>query len=206
MKKNKLRTLVPGLAAALTVTAIALAGPLEPPRPPDGTPPDTMKSLNEVPASWHQLLPADVDGDLIDHDLPCDSQRFRCVMPRGDAGVAVLDLETGLVWERTPDVTVLRWESAAAACYGKDTGGRFGWRLPRVHELATLLDLGQTPHLATGHPFTVGDDLTVSFWTATERIEDTDFAYSVHFADTDGPDVGDKTLLKRVWCVRAAGG
>jgi hypothetical protein len=155
------------------------------------------------------VLPADEDGDLFDLDLPCDSQRFRCVMPQGDGGAAVLDLETGLVFEREPSETVLRdWRRAFDACVQKDTGGRFGWRLPRVEELATLLDPGfATPvHLADGHPFTIGDPLDVNFWTASEDPENPDRAYTIHFADQDGPDRTDKTLLNRVWCVRGAAG
>jgi len=201
-EKPLLRTLLPALGAALTVAAITFAGPLEPPGPPSAS---TMKSLNEIPASWHQILPADQDGDLNSVDLPCDSKRFRCEMPRGASGAAVLDLETGLVWQRVPGATAVRWVNARRACYGANTGGRFGWRLPRVAELATLLTPGSSPRLSAGHPFTLGDVATANFWTDTETETNSDLAFSLDFDTDAGPDESDKLLFERVWCVRAPG-
>ena len=72
---------------------------------------------------------------------------LRTLLPtpgRGASGAAVPDLETGLVWQRVPGATAVRWVNARRACYGANTGGRFGWRLPRVAELATLLTPGPT--------------------------------------------------------------
>src|SRR5215831_11984712 len=52
---------------------------------------------------------------------------------------AVLDRETGLVWERTPDVSTLyNWGNAPHGCIGKPIGGRVGWRLPTVSEMGSL--------------------------------------------------------------------
>src|SRR5262249_61948747 len=53
---------------------------------------------------------------------------------------AVLDKETGLVWEQSPDSTSFAWAAAIAHCYQQDVGGRKGWRLPTVEELARLLE------------------------------------------------------------------
>src|SRR5262245_40392894 len=43
--------------------------------------------------------------------------------------VAVLDRETGLVWERSPDATRRNRRAAASECHDKVIGGRKGWRL-----------------------------------------------------------------------------
>lgn len=207
MIPDPLRTLLSALAATGLVAGVAQAGPEEPPAPPPpGNP--TMKSLNEIPASWHQILPADEDGDLFDVDLPCDSQRFRCEMPLGDGGEAVLDLETGLVWQREPEETILRdWRRAFDACVQATTGGRMGWRLPRVDELATLIDPSSFDLVADGPFDIVGDGLAPAhFWTASKDPEDPARAYSVYFGDGDGPDRTIRSLVLRVWCVRGATG
>src|SRR5215216_6180394 len=48
---------------------------------------------------------------------------------------AVLDRETGLVWQRTPRAGYRDHESAVQLCAQEKTGARFGWRLPSMHEL-----------------------------------------------------------------------
>jgi len=70
-------------------------------------------------------------------------------------GQAVLDRETGLVWERSPESTRRNLRQAASACHNKAIGGRKGWRLPAIAELSSLVDPGQAdPALPAGHPFT----------------------------------------------------
>jgi hypothetical protein len=84
-------------------------------------------------------------------------------------GEAVLDRETGLVWERTPDTVRVSWEQSRFACANKAVGGVRGFRLPSIHEATTLLT--ETSGLPPGHPFNVdfGDPSTglPEFWTAT---------------------------------------
>ena len=85
--------------------------------------------------SWDQTLPA--------------STRF--IVLSNFNSHAVLDRETGLVWERDPvsahpfAVSGI-WEAATTICRQVWTGGRAGWRLPALNELASLFD----PSVTTG--------------------------------------------------------
>lgn len=124
---------------------------------------------------------------------------------------AILDVETGLVWERAPDTRDYLFKYAREHCAQLVLGGRMGWRLPVLHELMSLVDLGAVPTLPKGHPFRLGDrpfDPYVSrnFWSGT--MDSFMFAKKV--------DLGDGSIVSangqvpsnvafRVWCVRGPG-
>lgn len=113
---------------------------------------------------------------------------------------AVLDRETGLVWEQSPSATSYGWINARLACTGLTTGGRKGWRLPSIHELASLVDPTNTkPALPTGHPFT--KDELLGYWSATTDTVDPTTAWVVIF-DTGTVFTASKLLTGSVWCVR----
>ncbi len=119
---------------------------------------------------------------------------------------AVLDKETGLVWERSPLITTHPWDlsagfskSALVQCTSRTTGGRKGWRLPSVHELASLVDpANSNPSLPTGHPFTV---LSSGYWSATALAVDPTRAWFVLFFAGD-ESTGAKSNGLLAWCVR----
>lgn len=84
---------------------------------------------------------------------------------------AVLDRETGLVWERSPSESLESGYNSARSCSHKVVGNRQGWRLPTIQEARSLLDPSkQTPALPDGHPFT---NLHVTngdfYWTSTDN-------------------------------------
>ena len=126
---------------------------------------------------------------------------------------AVLDRETGLVWERTPKVT--RHENLLSAdgfCLIEATGGRFGWRLPTAAEFGSLLDAkplvfitaGQLP---LGHPFTVGvsGGIFEVFWSSTMFVGGPGTHADTAEFHSDGTVVlnpRDKIDEHRYWCVR----
>lgn len=72
-----------------------------------------------------------------DHNFPSTS-RFTILSEFNNE--AVLDNNTGLVWERTPDNSSLNWASAISFGVGKAVGGTRGWRLPSIVELVSLID------------------------------------------------------------------
>jgi len=89
-----------------------------------------------------------------DDIIPNANQRFKVLTEFG--GLAVLDQETQLVWERSPGPGVSPRSAGFLACLRSSVGGRMGWRLPSVVELATLYDpsvTGSNPSLPPGHPF-----------------------------------------------------
>ena len=123
---------------------------------------------------------------------------------------AVLDKETGLVWERSPDGGYRTWEAAKRYCSQKEIGGRKAWRAPGFHEIASLVDPSQAgPALPSGHPFKGivtedaldGEVIGVLYWSATTSAEyDTEaWAVRLQFGEVR---TDPKTDRSPVWCVR----
>jgi hypothetical protein len=173
-----------GLLAVMALAVyvgIVRAGPLDPPGPVGST----MKTLDEIPGSWHRTLSA-TGSD------PCNTARFRCVMNNE----AVLDLETGLVWQREPVTIPTFWKTALYGCWVAQTGGRGGWRLPKVEEVESIFaDLSGS--LPSGHPFV---NVSGDYWTATIDPGDNGRAIS---AQIFVPALND---FLNYWCVRGPGG
>jgi len=120
----------------------------------------------------------------------------------------VLDKETSLVWERSPGATATSdWGAAVTHCYQLEVGGRKGWRLPTIEELATLIDMANAdPALPSNHPFSV---VTPGFyWSATTCIATgcTNHAWRVGIHDgAVGPEIKADADF-RAWCVRGGHG
>ena len=114
---------------------------------------------------------------------------------------AVLDKETGLVWERSPALTLHTWAEARSACTARTTGNRKGWRLPSIHELQSLIHpLNFDPALPAGHPF-----LTVQsafYWSATTNAENPSSALGVHFINANEAYTDKTASSALAWCVR----
>jgi Protein of unknown function (DUF1566) len=156
--------------------------------------------------SWDQTLPA--------------STRFIVLSNMGNA--AVLDRETGLVWQRTPPAASNEfWQLSTTRCASAVTGGRLGWRLPTMQELSSLLDPTATsgPPLPAGHPF-LGVPPAAAYWTATSSSATS--AYLVEwgivlgessFSFVNNTDRPKSTTFEpfynlplRSWCVRSGQG
>jgi Protein of unknown function (DUF1566) len=144
------------------------------------------------------------------------SKRFVLVMPiEGHGFQAVLDRETGLVWQRVPnEPRAYEWLAARTLCRFENTGGRQGWRLPSIEELSSLLDLSSptavSPGLPTGHPFDLREG-SPYFWSASVDDMNATFAYAVTFVGEQpsvvpGARVFPKEFKLRAWCVRGGQG
>jgi hypothetical protein len=118
-----------------------------------------IQELDKIPPSWSQKLPA--------------SERFELVLD----GAGVLDKETGLVWEQSPMIQYFTWEDAVEHCIGFELGGRKGWHLPTIEQLASLVDTSHVPALPNGSPFDTdcGDGycvFTAEYWSSTTDARD----------------------------------
>lgn len=140
--------------------------------------------------SWNMTLPA--------------STRF--VVLANFNQEAVLDRETGLVWERQPSATTTNWTTAKINCYTKSIGNRGGWRLPTMDELSSLAAGSMLPD---GHPFLVSE--ARMYWSS--NVTRPDLQSTLIFLVSPAPtNVGwGFTLWTNFdtavgWCVRGASG
>ena len=85
---------------------------------------------------------------------------------------AVLDNNTGLVWEQSPAIITpgLTWSDARIKCVDKNVGGTRGWRLPSVVELVSLI----VPDPVSGMPVIPVEFTGVqssTYWSATTNAD-----------------------------------
>ncbi|MGH7207995.1 MAG: DUF1566 domain-containing protein [Nitrospiraceae bacterium] len=150
---------------------------------------DTGAGPYFAPPAWNRTLPS--------------AGRF--LVLTNFASLAVLDRETGLVWEKSPSATLQTWLSALAECAAvRTTGGRKGWRLPSMPELASLIDpsvASPGPTLPAGHPFT--NVQSAFYWSASTLAADPANAWLVGFGGGDVTFSG-KANGNYAWCVRGA--
>ena len=171
---------------------LCIAGSLEP--TPDavdqsGNPVPTMKTLDQIPPTWSQRLQCDTTA----------CPRFEIVM----GGDAVLDKETGLVWERAPRTYTGNWYGAQWECQAHNTGGRWGWRVPTAQEIVSLARLDSwdcDSFLPCGHPFINAE---CAYWSATTWFNDNE---AIYFSPRVGKGAATKDSPLCYWCVRGGEG
>jgi uncharacterized protein DUF1566 len=132
-------------------------------------------------------------------------------------GEAVLDRETGLVWQRQPlPDTIGEYAIASRYCVDVTVGNRRGWRLPAIQELESLTDASASnPTLTPGNPF-VNVDLVHSYWSSTATLGDSNYVWTLSMVDAkvtrafacNGATGGcpDPKNPPVVWCVRGGAG
>ena len=140
--------------------------------------------------SWDQQLPV--------------STRFIVLTNWGTPpNAAVLDRETGLVWQQSPGGQHVQHDDQHFSifdCQSTAFNGRYGWRLPTVEELATLADPNNSSNLFAGAPFVIGS--ATQFWTASTPTGFAGFGYAVDFGTTPAPQFTDPATILSFWCVR----
>jgi|GEM_PF-1121865 len=174
--------------------------------------------------------------ERLDHMQPTWDQKFQCdeiACPRFEVvlegnmfeGKAVLDKETGLVWQWSPSKDRVSWDYAKTFCLQASTGNRFGWRLPTVEEFRSLLIPGQyNPSLPVGHPFDTDcsgvwdgcvqwdeEMFTGCYWTDTTHLLPSAIWYPLNarccdLYDGSCPERDKDGSEEYYWCVRGGHG
>jgi len=97
----------------------------------------------------------------------------------------VTDLNTGLIWEKSPEFKQYKYRDAGKYCEDLTVGGRTNWRLPSVKELFSLTDFrgkrvsGEAtelsiPYIDTQYfTFRYNPELPMAtnFWTSTMHVK-----------------------------------
>ena len=186
-------TTTPVTRAPVPVTPVTTTPVTRAPVPvtPQSTDPDLIEQIRELvggrQSAWSAVLPPE--------------SRFQIALVGGEA---VLDRETNLVWEKSPSTVLEDWRRANNQCNGMTLGGRKGWRLPTVQELASLLEAGETgTTLPDGHPFANVQPQAV----LVGHSHHGGFAIRLGVSFPDGA-VGYLRLntTRLFWCVRGPGG
>ena len=118
---------------------------------------------------------------------------------------AVLDQDTGLLWERSPAIARTDWKAARSNCLNKAIGGQRGWRLPSIVELTSLLDPSvqdSDAMLPVGHPFL--NNPSGFYWSSSSDGESSK-AWHLHLSNGH-VHMTSKASAFKVWCVRGEGG
>ncbi|MEX5213336.1 MAG: DUF1566 domain-containing protein [Nitrospiraceae bacterium] len=146
-----------------------------------------LPDLSGVTQNWDKNLPA--------------GERF-VVLGGAFHEAAVLDKNTGLVWEKSPLGEAEGWGRARVACLHKHIGGIGGWRLPAIAELASLLAffVAGEPKLPDGHPF-LNVLFLENYWSASSSGTSPNSAWVVNFEDGQMAQFNNDVRL-RYWCVR----
>jgi hypothetical protein len=162
--------------------------------------PPRSDALGDIREKLDQFLVA-VGNSTVppwDRTLP-SSTRF--VVLSDMEGEAVLDRETGIVWQASLLGSTV-WGGARHSCANSAVGNKKGWRLPSFAELASLIDPSVPipgPKLPPGHPFT--NVQSGPYWSASTNAVNPANAWLVDFGN-GGVTTTAKTETLLVWCVR----
>ena len=109
---------------------------------------------------------------------------------------AVLDRETGIVWERSATAAGTGWAETMLICYDKSIGGRKGWRPATIEELMSISPA--SPGAPWGTVFSF-------IWSSSTVAGDTAKAW-VGVAGDAEPHAKTDCCGTAVWCVRGGHG
>ena len=179
----------------------------------DGFSPSRWARWCLVDCSWQACdsadSPAEAQGVLA--DLPGVTQNRDKALPAAQRFVilpafnsdAVLDKETGLVWEKSPQTTSAKWSVARRTCIEKNVGGqKVGGCHPSKSWPVWWIPSVAPPGLALppGHPFLAVQSAV--YWSSTRVGEDPRGSWGVHFGLGGGATFINWAHSVQVWCVR----
>jgi hypothetical protein len=140
--------------------------------------------------------------DLRSWDMKINDATKRFIVLPAFSNQAVLDKETQLVWERTPNNAYTHFDGALVVCLSNARGGRKGWRLPTAAELLSLQGVGAQT-LPDGHPFQYLS--SGNYWTATSQPINDSLAITVNMKIFNIAAGAKYSANAYTWCVRGPG-
>jgi hypothetical protein len=173
---------------------------------------DAVNTKTDALNQQHQQITSQLGAHPAQYRILPPNQRWETVLN----GAAVLDRETGLVWERSPSPQKGRWINAPDICPQKQIGGRSGWRLPTIQELASLAPLSGSPFVNVLISSVIGVRSGLYFTSTVSRRPSTSTSgplvgvvgfdpdhSSPGFQAAEFPGSDGEALA---WCVRGSGG
>ena len=162
-----------------------------------GASPSSAQGPYYAMPAWDQTLPATTRFVLVLFEQFCSPA---CEQ----VATAVLDRETGLVWERIPSSAHVDFSEARSTCAQKVRANRAGWRVPSVDELGSLRNQALTVGVALpqGNPF-INIVTTSPYWTNT--ASDPGEVFAIDFNAGILSFLGTASTTQNVfpvWCVR----
>ena len=117
-------------------------------------------------------------------------------------GLCVTNNLTGLMWVRTPDITLMTWATALTYANGLTICGYADWRLPNVNELESLLNAEQANTATWLNTQGFSNVQADYYWSSSTYADFTAYVWVVGMLDgyVDG---GGKASSNYVWPVRA---
>lgn len=191
-----LRLLIFNLAIALTLSAAVQPNTSDPAVPE--MPYTIVDTGQDHCYSNTAGIPCPTEGQ----DFYGQDAQYQGVQPRyvdnGDGTIS--DLNTGLMWQQTPDLNNrMAFYDALAGAESFSLAGYNDWRLPTIKELYSLIDFNgsvsqKIPYIDTDYfDFRFGDssqgerDIDAQYWSSTEYVSTTQngsqSVFGVNFAD-----------------------
>ena len=128
---------------------------------------------------------------------------YKVSEPVGGAGKVVSDSQTKLMWQQGAAGGVYKWVEAKSYCDGLVYAGFKDWRLPSVHELATLVDYSIASPGPTIDQAVFPGTKQNYYWSASVRAGNPSVGWYVNF---DSGNVGNYDVSRslEVRCVRGS--
>ena len=118
---------------------------------------------------------------------------------RDNGDGTISDLNTGLMWQKTPDYVYRSWDDARKYARSLKLAGHSDWRVPTIKELFSIADFRgnmrtSTPYIDTRHfdfkypdPSTGARDMDAQYWSSNRYVGKTmrgdESAFGFNFAD-----------------------
>ena len=144
------------------------------------------------------------DGDHL-AGVAWPTPRFVVGTGVGTTDQCVTDSLTGLMWVRSPSITLATWANALTSANNLSLCGFSDWRLPNVNELESLVNREVTNQAAFLNDQFFDDVQAFTYWSSSSSADNAANAWTVSMNNGSvlAGDKADKSNSYHVWPVRA---